>query len=80
MTAAAPTIGRDSDGTMFVIRDDGAVASFQDGVWRPGIPWSGEALCQYRAVTVPAQIERCMADAADALAAFLRAAAEDSET
>jgi hypothetical protein len=67
-------VARDGDGTMFIVRDDGAAASLQDGVWRPGIPWSGRTLCDYRAVTLPEEVAFWLSEAEAALAASLQPA------
>ena len=63
------TVGRDDDGTMFILREDGSAASFKDGIWHPGILWNGRTICEYRAVESPAEIARCVAEASEALAA-----------
>jgi hypothetical protein len=65
------TVGRDDDGTMFILRGDGSAASFKDGVWHPGLLWDGKTICEYRAVTDPLEIERCVAEASEALAESL---------
>ena len=68
----SPTIGRDDDGTMFIICNDGSAASFYDEAWHPGIAWDGRTICEYRAVQLPAEVERYIAEAAMALAESLK--------
>jgi hypothetical protein len=65
-------MGRDEDGTMYIICGDGSAASFRDGRWPPGIPWSGRTICEYRAVESQAQIEKYLIEASSALQESLK--------
>lgn len=57
---------------MYIICDDGSSASFDDGVWHPGLLWDGWVICDYSAVTLPADIDRFRIEASAALAESLK--------
>ena len=63
-----PIVGIDPDsGNWVILLSDGRAASFKEGAWHPGVLWDGRTICDFNDVSDSADIERVVAEAADAL-------------
>lgn len=65
-----PTVGRDDDGNMIIMTDDGLAATFLQGEWQPGLKFSTRTIDGMEHVSDPQEVQQILEQASEALQQF----------
>lgn len=70
MIEKMPTVGKDDDGNMIIMTEDGLAATFLRGDWQPGLKFSARKMDDMEYVSDPQEVQQITEQASEALRQF----------